>query len=207
MTDEPEQTIAEGLRALSAQLSSDRVTLEEVLTHLGERSTALVLIMFSIPAIVPTPGVPAGMIFGSALAIVAVQMMSQAPHFQLPSWLAKRSIRSSTIRAFVSSAAKWVSRLETRARPRWPVLTGKNSRKGAAPVVFLMGGLIALPIPFGNVIPGLAVLLLALGLARDDGMIVALGLTTSIAAIASSALLVFGGIWLIELLMHRALGN
>jgi hypothetical protein len=36
----------------------------------------------------------------------------------------------------------------------------------------LMGALIALPIPFGNTLPGLSVILMGLGLAADDGLAV-----------------------------------
>ncbi len=198
-----QQTLAERLRAVPAQLSGERTTLRQVLLLLGTSSTPLILILFSIPAIVPTPGIPAGTFFGAALVIVAVQMMLGTRHFKLPRWLANRCVRTFRIRRFTEHAARWIARLETRARPRWPALVGPRSTKVIAAIVFLMGALIALPIPFGNVLPGLATFLLALGLARDDGLIVATGLIASTAAVVSSVFLVLGSIWVIELFIQR----
>jgi Exopolysaccharide synthesis, ExoD len=68
---------------------------------------------------------------------------------------------------------------------------GTGARRRAPP----HGSLIALPIPFGNVVPGLAVLLIALGLARHDGLMIVAGLAMSIAALTTSVLLVYGSVW------------
>jgi hypothetical protein len=63
--------LAAALRALPDRLPHERTTLGDILKALGERATAFILLFFSIPAIVPTPGIPAGMIFGTALALLA----------------------------------------------------------------------------------------------------------------------------------------
>ena len=60
-----------------------------------------------------------------------------------------------------------------------------------------MAVLIALPIPFGNMLPGIAVFLIALGLAQRDGGAVAAGLVFAVPACAFSGSVLVGGWWLI----------
>ena len=55
----------------------------------------------------------------------------------------------------------------------------------ACMVPIVMGVIIALPIPFGNVLPGLSVFFIALGLAQRDGVAIGIGLAFGVAAIAS----------------------
>jgi hypothetical protein len=86
------------------------------------------------------------------------------------------------------------------------VLRQKFSRRQVEPglravrplgiVVLIMAVLVALPIPFGNLVPGLAVFLIALGLAQRDGAAVAAGLSLALLACVVSAGLLYGGWWL-----------
>ena len=60
-------------------------------------------------------------------------------------------------------------------------------------VIFAMAILIALPIPFGNMLPGIAVLITALGIAQRDSLAIGAGLLVAILAVAMSAALLVGG--------------
>jgi hypothetical protein len=62
--------------------------------------------------------------------------------------------------------------IEHRLRPRGGLLLAEPIMPLFALVMALMGVLIALPIPFGNTLPGFAVILLGLGLALVDGLAV-----------------------------------
>ena len=70
----------------------EKVTLEGLLQSLGDKAIAFVLVVFAIPAIIPTPGIPAGMIFGTALAILSLQIMFGAKKLVLPGFLGRLSI-------------------------------------------------------------------------------------------------------------------
>lgn len=70
-------------------------------------------------------------------------------------------------------------------------------------VVLLNAVLIILPIPLGNILPAMAVMSVALGLIARDGMAVAAGLGLSATAVAASAALVGGAVWLAEIWMRE----
>ena len=55
------------------------------------------------------------------------------------------------------------------------------------PTVGLMALIVVMPIPFGNVLPALALMLIALGLVFRDGVAVILGLAVAALALAVTA--------------------
>lgn len=194
------------LRALPRRLPRDPTTPGEILAVLGDRGIALVLLVFSIPAIVPTPGIPAGMVFGAALTIVAMQMAAGWTRIRLPPWLARRRLKRRRVEALTHRAVCWTERLARHVRPRWTGFAAPAAVQLLGVVLIAMGALIALPIPFGNVVPGLAVFLIALGLIERDGVIIALGLVASALALGLTAGLIFGGYWFAEMLLGRPQG-
>lgn len=182
-------------------MPQERPSLGEILAALEDQGLALVLLLLAVPAVVPTPGVPAGMIFGTALAIIAVQMAAGARRFRLPAPIARLRIHRNRLENIVHRVGPRLARVERRLAPRWPGLTQPGpARQLLGLVVCFMAVLVALPIPFGNTLPGLSVLAVALGLARCDGMAIAVGLALAVLACLASLVLVVSGWTLIEAL-------
>lgn len=184
------------LRAAMAGLPPAGATLGDVLGGLDGSARGLILLFLSIPAIVPTPGVPAGMVFGTVMAVAAVQMMRGGSLLRLPRWLARRPVPRGFVEGVLGRATAWLERIERRLRPRAGALAGPRAERPLGLLVLVQAVLIALPIPFGNVLPGLAVAGVALGLIARDGYAVAAGLGLGALAAASSAALVWGT-WLL----------
>jgi len=68
-----------------------------------------------------------------------------------------------------------VRRLERWVRPRLArVASGAGARLGYA-MAAMQSVLVSLPIPLGNTVPGLAIIALALGLSRRDGVVTLAG--------------------------------
>lgn len=190
--DIPHQTMAQLLQRLPEELP-ENVTLAGLLDKLGDKAIAFVLLVFAIPAIIPTPGIPAGMIFGTALAILSLQIIFGAKSMKLPVFLGRLSVSRSIIELTAEKAAPRLAKLESLLRPRGHVLTRMLGSAGLGIVVFIMAVLIALPIPFGNVLPGLAVLAIALGLAQRDDVAVLVGLVLAVLSVLTSVALIYGG--------------
>ncbi|WP_320194797.1 exopolysaccharide biosynthesis protein [Agrobacterium rosae] len=192
--DEPlhHQTMAALLRRLPDELP-EKVTLAGLLDKLGDKAIAFILLVFAIPAIIPTPGIPAGMIFGTALAILSLQIIFGSRTLRLPNFLGRLSVSRSIIELTAEKAAPRLAKLESLLRPRGHVLTKSLGVPAIGIVIFLMAILIALPIPFGNMLPGLAVLAFALGLAQRDGVAVLVGLFLAVLAVVTSGAIIYGG--------------
>jgi hypothetical protein len=186
------QTMAAALKHLPEGLP-DKITLEALLDKLGDQAIAFVLVVFAIPAIIPTPGIPAGMIFGTALAILSLQIIFGSRTLKLPGFLGRLSVSRSIIQMTADKAAPRLAKLEALLRPRGHVLAKYLGHVSIGIVIFLMAVLIALPIPFGNMLPGLAVLAIALGLAQRDDLAVLAGLVLAFLSMITSGALIYGG--------------
>lgn len=183
------------LKRLRERLSGEKPTLGEVFGHLGDRAPGFLLLALAVPAIVPTPGIPAGFLFGTVLAIVAIQMIAGRDRLRVPGWIGRRRVSRDTLDRLVDKGTPVIERIERTLRARYPSLTRAGILRPLGAFVLVMGVLIALPIPFGNTLPGLAVLVIALGLIAKDGLAVAAGIGLGAVATGVSAALVAGTWW------------
>jgi hypothetical protein len=67
-------------------------------------------------------------------------------------------------------------------RPRIPILTQGNAERWLGAFCVLLAFLLVLPIPFGNLLPALGILFIALGLIESDGVCVLAGIAIGVAA-------------------------
>ena len=70
---------------------------------------------------------------------------------------------------------KVVRYVENLTRPRIPFLTGEAADVVTGLVCVLLAMVMALPIPFGDALPGIALVFFALGMMQRDGVAILLG--------------------------------
>ncbi|HYF06617.1 MAG TPA: exopolysaccharide biosynthesis protein [Acetobacteraceae bacterium] len=181
------------MAGLRRRVGGETTTVGEMLGHLGDRATAFLLLVLAIPALIPSTGLPIGAMFGAAMSVIALQMLLGREAVTLPGFIARRSLTAAQVEALVRRSVPVLRRAERHLRPR----LGGLARAGRLPalLVLLHGVLIVLPIPLGNTLPGLAVILIALGLLVRDGAAVAAGLVVSVAAVAFAAVMVGAVVW------------
>ena len=81
-------------------------------------------------------------------------------------------------------------------RARLSHLASVGRRSWTAAAVGLMAVIVVLPIPFGNVLPALAMMLIGLGLVFRDGVAVVLALATAgLALFVAAGLLLMAWAW------------
>ncbi len=165
------------LAAVEAALSAGPLSLRAVLAALQGRAYELLMVLlvlpFAVPVSVPGMSTPLGLV----VAGIAVQLAFG----RLP-WLPRRLLDARLPDGFfgkVLAAARGVVRfLEKFLRARLPALTETRRLVGFHLFGIVVAALLlALPllIPFTNMIPGWAILLLALGLMERDGLFLLAG--------------------------------
>jgi hypothetical protein len=174
---------SEVLREL-AYGEGERVTFREVLLGLRHRAFGFTMLIFALPCALPMPpGVPT--ICGIALAIIALNLIMVRRRLWLPGAIADKSIARADLRRVVDRALPLMQRLERVCRPRLALLTEPIGKVLIGVVVLVLGFVMILPIPFlGNMPPGAAAAVIAVGVIERDGLIVLIGLVVSVAAIA-----------------------
>lgn len=181
------------LSNLGIVLPHDRVTLGEMVDALGGAGIGLTLLMLALPSFIPIPGLPTGVVFGAALAILSVQIMMGAESLVLPERLRRFSLPRGPVVKGGLWIAPWFRRIEWLLRPRLPSLSGRVARFVLAVPILVHAIMILLPIPLGNQLPSLAVIAFAFGLIERDGVAILVGAVLSIVALAwNTAIIVFG---------------
>lgn len=169
-------TILAGL----AQVPVERISFADLSAALADRGYAALLVFFAAPNLLPLPP-GSSTVFGIPLIFVACQLLIGRQRVWLPPFLRRRSIDHATYRRIAERIAALLKRVEVLARPRlWPRPATLADRMVGL-LALAMGLVLVLPIPFGNLIPALAVLLAAMALAERDGLW--LGASLALAAI------------------------
>lgn len=168
------------------------LSIGEALEAMGQTSFAFTILFLAIPALTPIPG-PFGMVFGTALALVSLQIIAGGRKLWLPAIVRDRRVSSAALDLIVGHAVPMIARVEKLVRAgRLQALTGPAAQALLGIPVFLLAVVIALPIPFGNILPVLSLVVLAVALMERDGLVTLIGLLlTSATVVATAALLYF----------------
>jgi len=182
MTD----TLHQRLRDAADALTGEPVALAHLADAHGAGTRGALLVLLSAPAVLPLPGV--GNVLGVGLLLLALAIWRGQPAHELPGRVARWQLSAPSARRVLGLLAGFYAAAGRWSRQRLPHLVD-GPQAWLAPKVALMGGLIFLPIPFGNVLPALALSLLGLGLVFRDGLAVLLGLLAGGTALASTVAL------------------
>lgn len=180
ISEEPKQALSDLLLALAQREALERVSIQNLLDALGDRALGAVIFLFAFPNVLPLPP-GTSFILGAPLVFLAAQLMLAQPPW-LPHFIGKRSMAQPDFAALVARIVPWLTRAENLLKPRLFVLTSGAMERVIGGLGLLMAILLALPIPFGNMLPALAISVMALGLLERDGVWVLMGLAATAAA-------------------------
>ncbi len=183
---------SELLRAFARSLTSERVTLAEIVAGLGDRGLGVLIAVFALPNILPS-AVPFGNVpTGIPPLIFAIQLALGVDHLILPGFLARRTVGTQWLRAIaprVASVLSWFERLLT---PRMEWVTDPRAERIVGIIAIVLAMVSTLPIPFGHNLPALGLVLIGLGLIERDGLAILIGAAIGMAGAILLGLVIFG---------------
>lgn len=194
MTDSLQRTHPPGklplsvvLRILASDLNRERISVSDLLSALGDRALGALMFVFAIPNVLPTPP-GTSTVLGAPLIFLAAQVaFGRSPW--LPAIISQRSMSREDFHVLIRRIAPWLERAEKLLKPRASVLAMPPMEYLVGLICLLLALVLVLPIPLGNMLPALAISLMALGLLERDGVWISAGL-----AMAVVSLLVVSGV-------------
>jgi len=189
---------AEGADRLSAILiaiaeaeDKERISVGDLLEALKRRALGALMFIFAVPTALPMPpGVSA--VLGAPLLFLTIQLMLGMQPW-LPKLITERSLSRVDFHRVVRTVAPWLARAEGVMRPRLTFLAHRPFVYLLGFASFAMAFILFLPIPLGNMLPSVAICIMALGLLERDGVWIVLGLLVAVA----SVVIVWGVFWAI----------
>lgn len=169
------------LLRIAAKPGRDRIYIRDLLVELDHRAIAAMLFIFAVPNTIPVPPGVSG-VLGAPLIFLTAQLMLGRPPW-LPRLISDRSFARSDFEKVVTKVGPWLQKAEKLMRPRLEVLAGPPAECLVGALALLLAVVLFLPIPLGNMLPAIAICILALGLIERDGLWVLIGTAVSIASV------------------------
>ncbi len=167
-------SVALSLARLRRTGSGDGPTMAEASRQLAECSDLMPILFLGALGMVPSPGLPVGMVCGSLVVWLALApLVRRGGGRGMPRWLAEKRLPPALLDKALRFLVPLLRRIERRTACRLPHLASGAGEVAARLSIALQGVLLALPL--GNQPPGVAILALAAGLMWKDGMAVLAG--------------------------------
>lgn len=163
---------------------AERISIGDLMTALGDRGYGLLMLVLALPNLIPAPIPGLSGVLGTPILLLALMMLLGYPQPVLPRVIRERTVPRAAMEAVLARAQPWLMRLERFVRPGTLRLPHRGVEIAAALLLGLNATLLALPIPFGNPAPALAIVVMSVALVEADRRLFAVSVAILLAAIA-----------------------
>jgi len=182
------------------------ITIADLLGAIGDRAFGALLLLFAAPNAIPVslPGVST--VLGTPIVFLALQLMLGRNAPWLPAFLSRRAMPRAAFAHAIDVVLPWLQRAERLLKPRLCWLASGPVERLIGLVCLVLATVLALPIPFGNMPPALAICVLALALLEKDGLATLLGLAVAAVALFIAWGVLLGIVKAVSLFLRHLLG-
>jgi hypothetical protein len=183
-------------RNADSAAATQRLDLSTLMGLHGESSVAVLLMLLAVVSVLPVAG--AGTVMSLGIWTIAWAWLRAHNSVQLPTRLGQVKLNARWSGRCLHGLA-WIYEQSNRClRPRWALWSHTGTRLWWGSWIAIMGLVIFLPLPLGNVLPALSLILLSLGWMFRDGLALLLSCATGAAAVAYV-------VWLWDWVSHAVL--
>ncbi|NOY84528.1 MAG: exopolysaccharide biosynthesis protein [Nitrospirae bacterium] len=188
------RTLSQLLQDLEAQLTTEKVSVSQLMETFHERGFGFFLFFLALPAALPLPGLGINMIIAFPMLLLTFQQIMGRQTIWLPEKIKRRNISSNVLKKMIKVAMPWMIRLEALIKPRLEFMTHGLASKIIGLLGFLMALSVLFPVPLTNTVPSFGIVLMAIGILMRDGLSVLVGaiIGTAWVIMLVSVILIFG---------------
>ena len=157
-----------------AERDEPTVSIDELMELFGGRALGALLLVFGLACTLPLPP-GSTTLLGAPLVLLAPQLVIGGGKPWLPRGLRERTLDTATLRRGLPFMLRWLERMEAVSKPRLTFLFGAVGVRLIGLACTLLALVLILPIPFGNIVPAVAVSVLSLALVQRDGALAIVG--------------------------------
>jgi len=163
------------MRVLKEEEERETITYRDLVVRLGDQAFGLIIILFALPSVLPLSIIPGfSLLFSLPILIVAFHLVIGKQILWLPQYLAKKEINQRRLNLIIKRTVPYLIRIEHLLKPRWLFLTSKGMERLHGLLLIMLSILLALPIPLSNFFLAILIILLGLGFAEKDGLMIIL---------------------------------
>ena len=178
-------SLTDALHELQRFAGDRPLSIGQAVEVLRERGIAMVLVVITLPFLLPIPLPGLSTPIGGAVALYGSCLALRRQPW-LPGFITRRTLGPGFVDKLLRFGLRWAHRFEYFMRPRLRFMTWRGIDTLIGLCLIVSGVVLALPlpIPLTNSPPAIAVLLLLLGLIERDGVFVLVGQVISLLLLA-----------------------
>lgn len=141
--------------------------------RIGKEGLLVAVMVLTVPFLLPVSIPGTSTPFGTLIILICLSLITGGS-LRLPSRLGRLRVKQKHMRLIADKASAVLRRLEGWSRPRLTAMTATRPLRilhALAIVASAAGMMLPLPLPLSNAIPAYAIVFLALGLLRRDGLL------------------------------------
>jgi hypothetical protein len=173
------------LSQITSGSTSKSIGLGYLIEQFKGRSFGGLLLVLGILALLPV----VSFLAASVILVVSGQMIFGFTIPKLPKFIVQHKIDKRSFETFVIKANPWLKRFECYIRPRWFFFANALSQRLLGCLIFLLAMVSFMPLPFSNLPPSIALILISLGILERDGILISFGIVIATIALMIGYLL------------------
>jgi hypothetical protein len=184
----------------------ERLAIADLRDAMGDRAFGALLFVFAAPNTLPVNAPGVSVALGVPLLFLSLQLMLGFARPWLPRVVVASTVTRQRFARVMNVVVPWIRRAERLSRPRWPLLASGLAERLIGLVCAILSIVLILPVPFGNMGPGIAICVLAFALLEQDGKATVAGLATTLLALALAWGVILAILKAVSLLVRHWLG-
>jgi hypothetical protein len=153
----------------------DTISVRQMVTGFGERAFGFLTLVFALICIVPLPIPGIHMILSIPLFYLSLQQAVGRHQVWLPEKILSYRISRQAFANICAKTVPWIVRLEKVSGPRLEFLTRGGFFCLFGIVIFYITAFLSIPLPLTNLVPAIAIVIMAIGLLNHDGIALLIG--------------------------------
>lgn len=198
--------LSEILTDIANDPERERIAIADIRDAMGDRAFGAMMFVFAAPNTLPVNAPGVSVVLGIPLLFLSLQLMLGFAVPWLPQALVQATVTRPRFARVMNVIVPWMRRAEKFSRPRWPLLAMGFAERLIGLVCVVLSVVLILPVPFGNMGPGIAVCILAFALLERDGKATLTGLAISAVALALASGVILAIVKTVSLVVRHWLG-
>ena len=186
-----QKSLSHLLMEIEQDLGQEELSIQSLIDKVGQRGTAILLLILAFPAALPLPAPGYATPFGIVISFIGLQLLRGQDTLKLPNKIASKKLSPSLISFSIKNGKLPLKAVEFFIRPRLDKLAqNKTMLRLMGGIIMFLAMMMTLPIPLTNTAPSFVIFMLAAGILEEDGlaMIGGILLAPVAAVIAGSAI-------------------
>ncbi len=190
------------LKKLSLEVKdSEHISISQIMGMLQQYGFSLLMIIFAMPCVLPLPGI--SFIGGVPLTYFSVQILRGFTSPKIPTWLAKKQVTSESLINVINKALPYLEKFEKSFQWKFPIDNMLVATRLMGIFSLLFAIYITLPLPLGNSLPSIGIILMSIGLLNKDLLLIIIGILVGMVGVVLASSFAAGMIGLVSIFIVK----